>query len=473
MRRAGDQVRINAQLIDATTGGHLWAERYDGGLSDVFALQDRVTRNIVEALAISLKPNEIAKSARAETSNQEAYDAFLRGWAYYRQYTPRDVTRAIPHFERAIAVDPDYSRAYAALASIYWIASEERDSIGQTGVWLTALGLRYQEARNLNDEYLAQALRRPTPLAHQVASGMRLREGRFDDALTEARKAIQLDPNDPIGHEALAKALIYGGDPVEGEKAIRTAMRLDPLFLGEYLTWLGLAEIGQERHAAAAKTLRDAVSKNPDNDVALVLLISALGHQGRLDEAGAYLNRLNQFRASYQAELTESAQDRIVGVDTLLVGPLMLSDTNYWLFKNSSDRHRFREGLRLAGVPEAGEADVSPRTVPGASTVDATQAKALHDEGVAFVDTRALGLWALGRIPGATLLDLTSDFTEEKLADVVGRNDPVVIYCEGPKCLRSSQACAKAVEWGFTNVYYFRNGFPSWKAEGYSVELDE
>ncbi|MEE9570426.1 MAG: adenylate/guanylate cyclase domain-containing protein, partial [Gammaproteobacteria bacterium] len=179
VRRAGDQVRINAQLIDATTGGHLWAERYDGGLSDVFALQDRVTRNIVEALAISLKPNEIAKSARAETSNQEAYDAFLRGWAYYRQYTPRDVTRAIPHFERAIAVDPDYSRAYAALASIYWIASEERDSIGQTGVWLTALGLRYQEARNLNDEYLAQALRRPTPLAHQVASGMRLREGRF------------------------------------------------------------------------------------------------------------------------------------------------------------------------------------------------------------------------------------------------------------------------------------------------------
>jgi len=119
VRRAGDQVRINAQLIDATTGGHLWAERYDGGLSDVFALQDRVTGNIVEALAISLKPDEIAKSGRAETSNQEAYDAFLRGWAYYRQYTPRDVTRAIPHFERAIAVDPDYSRAYAALASIY------------------------------------------------------------------------------------------------------------------------------------------------------------------------------------------------------------------------------------------------------------------------------------------------------------------------------------------------------------------
>ena len=114
-----------------------------------------------------------------------------------------------------------------------------------------------------------------------------------------------------------------------------------------------------------------------------------------------------------------------------------------------------------------------PRTVPGASTVGATQAKALHDEGVAFVDTRALGLWALGRIPGAALLDLTSDFTEEKLADVVGRNDPVVIYCEGPKCLRSSQACAKAVEWGFTNIYYFRNGFPSWKAEGYPVELDE
>ncbi|MCK5487907.1 MAG: adenylate/guanylate cyclase domain-containing protein, partial [Desulfobacterales bacterium] len=99
VRRAGDQVRINAQLIDATTGGHLWAERYDGSLADVFALQDRVTRQIVSALAVNLTARERTLHARSETRVPEAYDAFLRGWAYYRRNTPEDYAEAVPYFE--------------------------------------------------------------------------------------------------------------------------------------------------------------------------------------------------------------------------------------------------------------------------------------------------------------------------------------------------------------------------------------
>ena len=115
VRRIGDQVRINAQLIDATTGGHLWAERYDGSLNDVFGLQDKVLRKVVAALAAKLTPVAQVERAQQETDSAEAYDAFLRGWSHYRRGAPDDYAKAIPYFEKAIELDPDYSRAYAAL----------------------------------------------------------------------------------------------------------------------------------------------------------------------------------------------------------------------------------------------------------------------------------------------------------------------------------------------------------------------
>ncbi len=119
VRRAGDQVRINAQLIDATTGGHVWAERYDSSLTDVFALQDKVTQNIVTALAVNLTAGERERQARKETDSPDAYDAFLRGWAHYRLFTPEDLGKSVPYFEQAIQLDPNYGRAHAALAAVY------------------------------------------------------------------------------------------------------------------------------------------------------------------------------------------------------------------------------------------------------------------------------------------------------------------------------------------------------------------
>ena len=124
VRRAGEQVRINAQLIDTTTGGHLWAERYDGQMDNVFALQDRITRKIVSALAVQLTAGDEKQVAGKETDSAEAYDAFLQGWAHYWRVTPDDYVQAVPYFEKAVELDPNYSRAYAALAAIYWRAAK-------------------------------------------------------------------------------------------------------------------------------------------------------------------------------------------------------------------------------------------------------------------------------------------------------------------------------------------------------------
>jgi TolB-like protein len=118
VRRAGDQLRISAQLIEVETGGHLWAERYDGALADVFALQDKVTGQIIAALSLQLGAGEIAELADHGTNNIEAHDAFLKGQSYASKYTADDAKRAIAFYKRALELDPNYQRAKEALAQI-------------------------------------------------------------------------------------------------------------------------------------------------------------------------------------------------------------------------------------------------------------------------------------------------------------------------------------------------------------------
>jgi rhodanese-related sulfurtransferase len=126
--------------------------------------------------------------------------------------------------------------------------------------------------------------------------------------------------------------------------------------------------------------------------------------------------------------------------------------------------------LALAAAPALYAAD-SPETIKGATTVDAAKAKALFDKGVVFIDTRKDKDWDAGRIPGAKHLDVeTPVFTEAALGKLVKKDQEVVMYCNGVSCPRSAMATEKAVGWGYTKVYYYRLGFPDWKAAGYPVE---
>jgi rhodanese-related sulfurtransferase len=113
---------------------------------------------------------------------------------------------------------------------------------------------------------------------------------------------------------------------------------------------------------------------------------------------------------------------------------------------------------------------VSPETVPGATTIDTAQAKTLFDRGAIFIDVRNHADWEAGRIPGAIHLELDKVFTEASLSAVARPDQEVVMYCNGTKCPRSSQAAASAVSWGFTRVYYYRLGLPDWQGAGYPVE---
>lgn len=124
----------------------------------------------------------------------------------------------------------------------------------------------------------------------------------------------------------------------------------------------------------------------------------------------------------------------------------------------------------MGTVPASPAAEVSPESVDGATSVDAGAAKSLFDQGILFVDVRKDSDWDAGRIPGAEHLELKKVFAESSLGELVGKEEAVVIYCNGPKCLRSSEASARAVSWGFRKVYYFRGGYPEWVAAGYPIE---
>jgi adenylate cyclase len=217
VRRVGTQVRINAQLIDALSGGHVWAERYDGSLTDIFALQDKVTGKIVTALALNLTGE---RSSRQQTSSAQAYDLFLRGWALYQRHNADDFAQAIPHFEAAIRLDAEYAQAHAALAAIYWEIWGNR--------WAKILNISLPDAMKLAKVHLEEAMKEPSSLAHWVASNLLIAEGNYETAIAEAKQIVALDANSADGYSMLANAMTLSGKPDESVKLIEKAARLDP-----------------------------------------------------------------------------------------------------------------------------------------------------------------------------------------------------------------------------------------------------
>ncbi len=286
VRRDGDQVRVNAQLIDATTGGHLWANRYDGHLDNIFALQDRMTKKIFAALALELSAGEQEKLGRKETNNIDAYDAFLKGWEHYRRWTPDDFRKALPYFQRAIELDPQYGRANAAIASIY------TEGYLKAWDWSHVVGVSAEAMPGLAGEYLKEALKYPTPLAHQVASKWYVILLFPEEAISEAARAIALDPNDAVGYAAMATALIYSGKPAEAIEFVDKAIRFDPHNMPNYLFTQGMAYFGMEQFQQAVSVFERAFKLNPELGlVQRAYLAAAYMHLGQEEKAVAELDK--------------------------------------------------------------------------------------------------------------------------------------------------------------------------------------
>jgi adenylate cyclase len=277
-RRSGDQVRVNAQLIDATTGGHVWAEKLDGSVEDIFSIQDKFVRNIVDELVVNLSEGEREAIARGQTSNVDAREAFQRGWEHYLRFTPKENARAAVELKKAIELDPDYGRAYAALGLVYF-------QCGCASDWIGALGVTSAQAEEAALRYLAEAKNRPSSFANVAASRISLYRGRHEEAFAEAARAIALEPNDPEAHIAMAWAMITTGRPQAGLEFVETAMRLNPNYPSDYGLTAGMALFAIGELDEAARQLEKAMERDPHATELVPPLAATYAHLGRRQEA--------------------------------------------------------------------------------------------------------------------------------------------------------------------------------------------
>ncbi len=280
VQRAGDQVRVNAQLIDALTGGHVWADRFNGSVTDIFAAQDEFVARIVEALQVTLTQTEKAEIEHAKPSNIAAKEAFERGWNLYLRFNLEDSFEAVSHFEKAIELDPEYGRAYAALSLVYLRA-------GYYG-WYQEFGVADIARRGQVlewEKYLQLAQRYPTSLGYTAEALNLVPFSKTDEARRAAGRAIALDPNDPEAHVAMAWALIVSGEPEEALNFIATAIRLNPKYPSHYVLARGVALFQHGDLKQAAEVFEEGFRRNPSAIAILPAYASVLAHLDRRKEA--------------------------------------------------------------------------------------------------------------------------------------------------------------------------------------------
>jgi adenylate cyclase len=283
VRRAGNRVRITAQLIDAITGNHMWGERYDRDPADVFAVQDEITEAIVIAIEPAVAQMEWHRAVRKPPESLGAWEAYQRGRWHMGGISAADNQAAKTFFGRAISLDPNFAAAHAelAIAIFQGTALYQKMSVAEA---LSELLPATQRALTLD----------PLCPAGHVSMGLgRFWQGDHEGTLAAARQAIAISPNYAVAHHVFGLALIFSGRPREALGPIRRAIRLDPR---DPLRALRLSQIANahyflREYAAAIEVAKEALRSYPDHPWAHRWLAAALGQANRLDEAKQALQR--------------------------------------------------------------------------------------------------------------------------------------------------------------------------------------
>lgn len=275
VRKAGGRIRINAQLIDAVSGGHLWAERYDRKLEDIFALQDDVIQKIVTALAVQLTQGEQQRLARRPTDSIEAYDVFLRGQEHYSHYTRDSNQRARLLFQQAIDVDENFARAYAGLSLTYANAVFFGWTNDSAAVLERALALA-RKAIGLDAEL---------PQSYWALGYAYLFNRQHDLAIAALNNALAVDPNYADSYGLLGSVNAYMGQPNEAIHWLENGRRLNPHTPAEYWGAFGRSYYVAKRFDKALALLQTALDINPNYLNARLHLAAVCVRLGQQDDA--------------------------------------------------------------------------------------------------------------------------------------------------------------------------------------------
>jgi TolB-like protein/class 3 adenylate cyclase len=275
VRRAGDRVRITAQLIDTNNGHHLWAERFDRELTDVFAVQDEITDQIVSALSIQLSGDEQQQLARSSTSNFEAYDLFLLGQRASAQLTDEALSNAAELYREAISIDPSFARAYGALA----ITLTRHATLGFSDSPLEARERALELARK------AVSIDPTSPQALWALGYIYMTRKQFSEAVEVLEKAISVAPNYADGYGLLALINNNLGRAEDAIRLIKKGMELNPYYTFDYPYNLGRAYYALGDYETAVQNLEAAIERNEAFAQSRLYLLASYIQLGRQDDA--------------------------------------------------------------------------------------------------------------------------------------------------------------------------------------------
>ena len=322
VRKADNRLRITGQLIEAANGVHLWADRFDGDVADIFELQDQITAQVIGAIAPRLELAEIER-ARRKTTNLDAYDYYLRAWAAIYRYSREGSDEALALLEKAIALDPEFALAYATEAVCYfirrafsWSVDPAHEAAEAARTARRAMELDSSDARILT--FYAQTL------IYNV--------GRLDEAVSCFDRALRADPNYANAWMWRGNTRSYLGDAERAIEDLQQALRLSPLDSTLWIAQTGMANAHflRGRYEEALSWVSMALRQRPNSLSALRVSIAANALAGHLDMARQLVGRYRELDPD--ARLTKMRE--------------------WWWFRGGDDVEKYLKGFRLAGMPE-------------------------------------------------------------------------------------------------------------------------
>jgi adenylate cyclase len=320
VRKKGNRVRVTAQLIDGTMGSHVWAEKYDGELQDIFDLQDQISQQVVSSILTQIQRYGGEKLKRLDRPDVSTWDLLARGWKLYYDLTKEGLASAETIFRRAVASAPTSCDAHHLLAGVLihqafmGYVSDKNETISEA----------YDLAKR------AIALDEQNEYAHWILGVIQHNRGKHDIAIAEQERALELNPNCSLARGSLGTALLLSGEPEQAIKNIQIAIRLNPKDPSIFFRYSALADAHfvAGRYLEAAKWARKSVQRKPSWRVGHNVLTSSLAHLDLLEEA------------------KEAVDYYLENIPDATISKLHLP------YKNPNDARRLVEGLRKAGLPE-------------------------------------------------------------------------------------------------------------------------
>jgi adenylate cyclase len=319
VRKMGSKLRINAQLIDAASGGHIWAERYDGDMENIFEFQDDIREKIVAALQVSLTPTDKVLTERKPTDSVEAYDLFLKGRAIFYNYTPEHFDEAINYLEEAIEIDPNFAVAYSYLAYLHFAGYVQLSPGSENNL---------KRATELAEKGVA--LDGTSAVALARLGFIQAWSRRYDQAIANLEKAIALAPNNGEVYASFGQVLNYWGNPERGLEMFEKAFSIDTFVSPVWEMQAGCSHYLLRQYDDAASRFLSAIERSPKYLHAYAYLACTYAELDRLDDARDAIKTALEIAPQYT--LKEAAR----------IWPYQIDEVGY----------RVLDALRKAGLPE-------------------------------------------------------------------------------------------------------------------------